>query len=452
MNGKVALVALVCSPLVVMIVVFTLILGMGASQSGGNRNDSQPGSEALSDIPSDYLKLYREAAPACPGLDWSILAAIGKIETNHGRLDAPGVHSGENFAGAAGPMQFLQATFDGVVTGVTNRHEWPKGGAIPPNRYNPHDAIYAASYYLCQNGAPKDLRRAIYAYNHADWYVNDVLAQAQRYVAAGGCGQIDGASKAARIAIDFACQQLGLPYVWGGNGKAYGHAGFDCSGLVVEAYKAAGILLPRTTDVQYNAGPQLPASEPLKPGDLVFYGHPGNIHHVGLYLGGGKMIHAPDFGQVVKVADYRWPTDDYYGATRPVDTAIPVGSHATLRSLADFAPKLRRSGSPDGNRQVTAVRVPQPLPEELAAAEESARTVRRIGRKVDETSGKPAVQLMIERTDRREPTIPVAARATSLRLPDFAPNLRRSGSTHENRQAIAVLASQPPRKDLVAAR
>ena len=63
-------------------------------------DSSQPSATAVADIPADYLALYREAATVCPGLDWSILAAIGKIETNHGRSRLTGVHNGQNFAGA----------------------------------------------------------------------------------------------------------------------------------------------------------------------------------------------------------------------------------------------------------------------------------------------------------------------------------------------------------------
>jgi soluble lytic murein transglycosylase-like protein len=63
-------------------------------------------------------------------------------------------------------MQFLQSTFDGVVA----RHPLPAGGASPPSRYDPHDAIYAAAYYLCDNGAGRgNVDAAIFAYNHANW-------------------------------------------------------------------------------------------------------------------------------------------------------------------------------------------------------------------------------------------------------------------------------------------
>jgi cell wall-associated NlpC family hydrolase len=201
----------------------------------------------------------------------------------------------------------------------------PAGGSNPPSRYNPHDAIYAAVFYLCDSGAQKDIRKALFAYNHSEEYVNSVLAQAKRYrtaiVGTGDCNKIQAPNPAAIMAINFACGQLGLPYVWGGNGPAGGHAGFDCSGLTKAAYNAAGINLPRTAQTQYNAGPLVPAGQPLLPGDLVYYGTPGNVHHVGLYIGAGKMVHAPTFGQPVQVSNYRWNEDDYLAASRPTGDA-----------------------------------------------------------------------------------------------------------------------------------
>ncbi|WP_410593582.1 NlpC/P60 family protein [Amycolatopsis sp. lyj-23] len=282
--------------------------------------NSQPSATALADIPADYLALYRAAAGECPGLDWSILAAIGKIESDHGRSPLPGVHSGENGYGAGGPMQSKSATFDGVIA----RHQIPPGGASPPSRYNPHDAIYAAAFMLCDDGVRRgDLRAAIFAYNHADWYVKQVIDQAKQYadaaatVGTGDCNAIQATNAVAVAAINYACGQRGLPYVWGGNGPQGGHAGFDCSGLTKAAYAAAGVTLPRTAQTQFNTGPHVPPGQPLLPGDLVFYGTPNNIHHVGLYIGGGSMVDAPDFGQVVKVQPYRYNGDDYAGATRP---------------------------------------------------------------------------------------------------------------------------------------
>ena len=290
----------------------------GAISAVFGSGSSQPSATALADIPTDYLTLYRAAAGACPGLDWTLLAAIGKIESDHGRSPLLGVNSGENYAHAAGPVQFLQSSFDGVLA----RHQLPPGGASPPSRYNPHDAIYAAAFYLCDNGVSRgDVRAAIVSYNHADWYTQAVLDQANKYadaaasVGTGDCNALQATNVVALIAINYACGQRGIPYVWGGNGPQDG--GFDCSGLTVAAYGAAGVTLPRTADAQFRAGPRVPAGQPLLPGDLVFYGTAAHIHHVGLYLGAGLVIDAPDVGQAVKVEPYRYKSDDYFGATRP---------------------------------------------------------------------------------------------------------------------------------------
>ena len=132
------------------------------------------------------------------------------------------------------------------------------------------------------------------------------------------CNNIHAPNPAALAAINYACGQRGLPYVWGGNGPQDG--GFDCSGLTKAAYSAAGISLPRTAHTQFHVGPRVPAGQPLLPGDLVFYGNPNTkIHHVGLYIGGGLMIDAPDRGQVVKIEPYRHRGDDYAGAARPTN-------------------------------------------------------------------------------------------------------------------------------------
>src|SRR6185312_10374357 len=129
------------------------------------------------DIPPRYLALYQHAAGDCPGLDWAILAAIGKVESDHGRSTAPGVTHGQNPAGAAGPMQFLQPTF----TAVLAHHQLPAGGATPPSRYDPHDAIHAAATFLCDHHATTNPTAEVFAYNHADSYVTAVLTQAAAY-------------------------------------------------------------------------------------------------------------------------------------------------------------------------------------------------------------------------------------------------------------------------------
>ncbi|WP_326566098.1 NlpC/P60 family protein [Amycolatopsis rhabdoformis] len=115
------------------------------------------------------------------------------------------------------------------------------------------------------------------------------------------------ASGAAQAAIDAAMSRLGKPYVTGGTGPN----SFDCSGLMLWAYARAGISLPRTSRAQSTFGTPIPRSQ-LQPGDLVFYYSP--VSHVGMYLGDGKMIHAPDTGDVVKISPLQ---SQYAGARRP---------------------------------------------------------------------------------------------------------------------------------------
>jgi Transglycosylase SLT domain len=123
--------------------------------------------------PDNYLDLYRQAAITCPGLSWTVLAAIGQIESDHGR------NAGPSSAGALGPMQFLPATWQ--VYGVDG-----DGDAVA-DIMNPYDAVPGAAKYLCANGAGgggRSLYNAIFRYNHADWYVQRVLALARAYARA----------------------------------------------------------------------------------------------------------------------------------------------------------------------------------------------------------------------------------------------------------------------------
>nr|WP_276514210.1 C40 family peptidase [Actinomadura citrea] len=119
------------------------------------------------------------------------------------------------------------------------------------------------------------------------------------------------ASGPARAALDFAYAQLGKPYSYG----AEGPGSYDCSGLTMKSWAAAGVGITRTTNSQYAATKRVAKSN-LQPGDLVFF---SSLGHVGLYVGGGKMIHAPHTGDVVRIADITsgYYLSNYYGAGRP---------------------------------------------------------------------------------------------------------------------------------------
>jgi hypothetical protein len=122
-------------------------------------------------VPSSYLNLYKaSAAKYCPGMSWTVLAAIGEIESGNG------ANVGPSSAGALGPMQFLPSTW--AEWGITGF-----GQTGPPDIMNPLDAVPSAARMLCADGAgnPATLRGAIFAYNHATWYVDEVLALASEY-------------------------------------------------------------------------------------------------------------------------------------------------------------------------------------------------------------------------------------------------------------------------------
>ncbi len=146
----------------------------------------EPGSEGVSsvglaDIPAGYLQLYRRAA-ARFGLDWSVLAAIGKVECDHGRDPDPSCTKpgAVNEAGAGGPMQFLASTW--ARYGVDGDDDGRR------DRWDPADAIFGAANYLRASGAPGDYARAILAYNHSDAYLRSVEAWAGRYGGAAASG------------------------------------------------------------------------------------------------------------------------------------------------------------------------------------------------------------------------------------------------------------------------
>ena len=117
---------------------------------------------------NQYMDLYRESAEDYGfGPDWYVLAAVGKVESNHGESMGP------SSAGAMGPMQFIPSTWE--TSGVDG------DGDGVANVMDPEDAIPAAASYLKGGGAPQDWYRALYSYNHADWYVKKVLAVAEAY-------------------------------------------------------------------------------------------------------------------------------------------------------------------------------------------------------------------------------------------------------------------------------
>lgn len=134
-----------------------------ATADGIRRIEPLPGSAA-------YFALYHAAAATCPGLSWALLAAVGQVESGHGRS------MGSSSAGAQGPMQFMPGTFAAYAVDGDRDGRTDIG--------NPADSIYTAAHYLCANSAgkgPAGVRAALFCYNHAQWYVDMVVALAARY-------------------------------------------------------------------------------------------------------------------------------------------------------------------------------------------------------------------------------------------------------------------------------
>ena len=239
-------------------------------------------------IPERMERLYRQAAREY-NLPWTLLAGIGMAETNHDRNTAT------SCAGARGAMQFMPATF--AAYGVDGDGD---GRADIGNRA---DSVHSAANYLVASGVtggPDGAREALFAYNRADWYVNDVLHYAAAY--GGGhvladptdCGPGTGignpdlppvSNQRVQTMLAFAGDQAGDGYVLGANGPDV----WDCSSLTQAAMARIGVSAPRTAQAQRDwlalgNGFQVPPAQ-AAPGDLIFYDSylgPSTIGHVAI--------------------------------------------------------------------------------------------------------------------------------------------------------------------------
>lgn len=174
----------------VAVVLILPMLGVLVAEGAGAGEATFVATSDAAEIPPAMLVLYQQAsAVRCPGLPWPVLAAVGRVETNHGENTAT------SSAGARGPMQFMPGTWEAYGVDAD-------GDGIA-DILNPADAVHSAARYLCANGGgqPATLRNALWHYNHADWYVDLVLEHAARYaVAVGGGTGASGADAQALLA------------------------------------------------------------------------------------------------------------------------------------------------------------------------------------------------------------------------------------------------------------
>jgi cell wall-associated NlpC family hydrolase len=311
-----------------------------------------PSAIAIADIPGDYLGLYQRAA-ARFGIDWAVLAAIGKIECDHGRSEESGCNppGTVNVAGATGPMQFLGSTWRAgtppmAVPGIAPPTARTSEGYATDgdsnglaNVWDPADAIAGAARLLRANGAPADYRSALYAYNPAGGYVDAVLARASEYRAAFAPGASDGA----RIVLAWAVAHvgrftynLGPPTDRGGSvpdmqEREPTGSTCDCSMFARWAFAQTGIDVGLTTSSQWTANGLLAARQTseqarlvsrgigidpppggYEPGDLIFFGvDDGPGGHVALWLGNGMVVQCSSSGggsNIRPLAGYVPPT------------------------------------------------------------------------------------------------------------------------------------------------
>jgi len=313
------IVAAVAAVLLLLIAVITGAVGGVTGQEASACTAQPAASHAAASIPQSYLADFKKAG-AQYHVPWTVLAAIGKVESGFGH------HDGPSSTGARGPMQFEPPAW-----------AWYGDGG---NIMNPADAIPAAARLLAANGAPGHLQQAIFAYNHSSAYVTDVLAWAARY-AAGGAQALSAAGSAvcqqaalgplppgaAGKILTYAEAQLGKPYQFG----ATGPDAFDCSGLAMMAYRAAGITIPRTSQQQWAYGRQVPASQ-VRPGDLVFFagsdGTPAAPGHVGIVLDPARHTMIDAYATAFPVEEDTYGLPDSKGGLSPVvGFTRPVGTH-----------------------------------------------------------------------------------------------------------------------------
>ena len=365
--GPIVIGLLLAMLIAILIIPMVAVGGLSLLFAGGSGADcgttaaqvAQPGvsTQAANSIPSDYLKWFQKVGLQY-NVPWTILAGIAKVESNDGRTSLPGVTSGSNAFGAAGPMQ--------IGIGGASGNQWNGAAGVATDEdgdgtasvYDPADAIAGAAKYLVAHGIQQNTAGAIFAYNHADWYVQEVLGWANTYASggftiaqatngtaltgAGGGACTTNSQLAAFVApnaivstaVSYAEQQLGKPYLWGGTGPA----AFDCSGLVMMAYRSAGVNIPRTAAEQWDGLEHVPANQ-IVPGDLVFFagadGTPAAPGHVGLVIGKNTMIEAYATGTPIRVSTFGTPQSpgglsQVVGFAQPwPDSAVPAAPSAT---------------------------------------------------------------------------------------------------------------------------
>src|SRR5271154_6603292 len=356
--AAICLLGLLTVPIMIGTNLFLAVSAGCSGQQTGTAGQPAAGTKAKA-LTDNYLYWYQQVGQQY-GVPWTILAGIGTVESGNGQTTLPGVHSGSNAFGAAGPMQIgIGGAATNVWGGlpvhpaseVVNGVATDEDGGPDASVYDPPDAIAGAAKCLLEFDVQTNPSAAVFSYNHLQSYVQSVLYYAGVYAGgnfsvvsaqmpsgssvaggtgtaggvAGGVPAISAPNQLVAAAIAYAEQQLGKPYLFGGTGPD----AFDCSGLVMMAYRAAGVDIARTSEQQWATEVRVPASQ-VQPGDLVFFvgsdGTPTSPGHVGLVIGGGKMIEAYATGFPIRIAPY--------GDRDPVGFTQPWARHGVTLAAA----------------------------------------------------------------------------------------------------------------------
>lgn len=299
-------------------IVFVVLSSVGVNQEGALGEGYYGGeiSEFGSDeIPAQFIPIY-QAAQEKYGVPWNLLAAHHRVETVFSTLPTM-----KSPVGAIGHFQFMPLTWigwsypggdrlgnaaipDKILTDPAMIQKYggygvDANGDGKADPWNVEDAIFSAANYLAANGANEGrVRDAVFSFNHADWYVEEVLGFADQYVKGYIAINTSSGGSTSIAVVDVGKRWIGNSvYVFGGGRNQYDIARgrFDCSSFVHWAFKQAGVDLGPVTStstdtLKYLGKPVTP--DELMPGDLVFFNTYKRDGHVGIYIGNGQFIGA----------------------------------------------------------------------------------------------------------------------------------------------------------------